>query len=84
MSVGIGRQNIIICFGNNEAAQQFYFREYINENQTFILDSHTGPSFAVWYILYDNMSIPTYSLSLSERGGRVKGGLGLYKCTFWI
>jgi hypothetical protein len=36
MSVGTGRQNIIILFWK----YQFHFREYINGNQTFILDSH--------------------------------------------
>jgi hypothetical protein len=39
MNVEIGRQNIIIMFWNNEATQ-FHFWEYINRNQTFILDSH--------------------------------------------
>ncbi len=39
MNVGIGRQNIISCFWNKEGAQ-FHFWEYINGNQTFILDSH--------------------------------------------
>ncbi len=40
MNVEIWRQNIIILFGNNEAALLFHFWEYINRNQTFILDSH--------------------------------------------
>jgi hypothetical protein len=39
MNVEIERQNIIILFGNNEAVQ-FHFWDYINLNQTFILDSH--------------------------------------------
>jgi hypothetical protein len=39
MNVEIGRQNITILFGNNEA-EQFHFWEYIIRNQTFILDSH--------------------------------------------
>ncbi len=39
MNVEIERQNIIIFFGNNKAAQ-FHFWEYMNQNQTFILDSH--------------------------------------------
>jgi hypothetical protein len=34
-----GDRALYICFGNNEAAH-FYFCEYINRNQTFILDSH--------------------------------------------
>ncbi len=36
------------CFGNNEAVQ-FYFWEYINRNQTFILDSHRFSFAAQWY-----------------------------------
>ncbi len=35
MSVGTGRENIIILF----CKQHFYFWEYINGNQTFLLDS---------------------------------------------
>ncbi len=36
MSVGTGRQNIMIMFWK----EQFHFWEYINVNQTFISDSH--------------------------------------------
>jgi hypothetical protein len=36
MSVGTGRQNIMILFWK----EQFHFWEYINGNQKFILDSH--------------------------------------------
>jgi hypothetical protein len=36
MSVGTGRQNIIIMFGN----YQFHFWEYIKGNETFVLDFH--------------------------------------------
>jgi hypothetical protein len=36
MSVGTGRQNIIILFWK----YQFHFWEFINRNQTFILDCH--------------------------------------------
>jgi hypothetical protein len=37
MSVEIGRQNIIIL---EITTAQFHFWEYINGNQTFIVDSH--------------------------------------------
>ncbi len=36
MSVGLGGQNITILFWK----EQFHFWEYINGNQTFILDYH--------------------------------------------
>jgi hypothetical protein len=36
MSVGTGRQNIIILFWK----QKFHFWEDVNGNDTFILDSH--------------------------------------------
>ncbi len=36
MNVGSGRQNIIILFGNNEAAQ-FHFWENINRNETIYI-----------------------------------------------
>jgi hypothetical protein len=35
----LGDRTLSFCFGNKEAAQ-FNFWEYINGNQTFILDSH--------------------------------------------
>ncbi len=39
MNMEIWRQNIIILFGINKD-MQFHFWQYINQNQTFILDSH--------------------------------------------
>jgi hypothetical protein len=35
----LGDGAILFCFGNNEA-MQYHFREYINRNHTFLLDSH--------------------------------------------
>jgi hypothetical protein len=43
MNVEAGIQNIIILFWK----QQFHFWEYINRNQTFILDSHRPFIFSV-------------------------------------
>jgi hypothetical protein len=43
MSVGTGRQNIIILFWK----YQFHFWEYINRNQTFILHSHRPFIFSI-------------------------------------
>jgi len=43
MNVEIGKQNIIILIFGNNAAAQFHFWEYLNRNQTFILDSHRPP-----------------------------------------
>ncbi len=34
----LGDRNLYFCFGNNEALPHFW--EYINQNHTFILDSH--------------------------------------------
>ncbi len=39
MNVEIGRIDFMFYCRNNEA-EQFHFWEYINQNQTFILDSH--------------------------------------------
>jgi hypothetical protein len=65
MSVGIGRQNIIILFWNNEAAQ-FYFREYRNGTKDlyWIL---TGPSFAVQTRGLHRGARPKVSLRLNTR-----------------
>jgi hypothetical protein len=46
VNVEIGRQKIIILFFGNNQAAQFYFWEYINWNQTSILDSHQ-PAFCI-------------------------------------
>ncbi len=49
MNVEIGRKNIIIFFWNNEA-EQLHFWEYINRDQTFILDSHWPFIYSVCYV----------------------------------
>ncbi len=53
MSVGIGRQTLSFCFGNNEAAQ-FPFWECIlgSGNQTFIVDSHRPFICSVHHVLH--------------------------------
>jgi hypothetical protein len=63
MSVGItvGDRTLNFCFGNNEAAHsaQFHFWEYINGNQTFILDSIL---FGFYSILFYSNRILFYSV----------------------
>ncbi len=53
MSVETGRQNIIILFWK----YQFHFWEYINGNQTFILDSHQPFSTFVHYLQAQGLSL---------------------------
>jgi hypothetical protein len=58
MSLGTGRQNIIILFWK----QLFHFWEYINGNQTFILDFHqpfiySVPSVLQYMLLYSHLEL---------------------------
>jgi hypothetical protein len=48
MSVGTGRQNIIILFWK----EQFHFWEFINGSKTFILDSHRPFICSIYYLVY--------------------------------
>ncbi len=56
MNVEIGRQCIYFCYRNNKAAQ-FNFWEYINQNQTFILDSHRPFICSVYLKLEGELSV---------------------------
>jgi hypothetical protein len=77
----LGGKKLKFCFGNIEAAQ-FHFWEYINGNQTFILDSpqpficSAGTGHAS-ELLLDNMVIAKY--------GRRREVLGFSSlCTFSV
>jgi hypothetical protein len=48
MSVGTGRQKIIVLFWK----EQFHFWEFIIGNKTFILDSHRPFICSVHYLVY--------------------------------
>ncbi len=69
MSAGTGRQNIIILFWK----YQFHFWEYINGNQTLILDSHR-PFIAVYNMKLLVDLLYKYSMWISQEEGLEQEG----------